>query len=479
MENLKAYMIPMLLLISLFLLSCSGSSVSNPNPNSPSNNVRLSGTLSESGAGSNLTVNGSELTLSNTVVVTLDDSVSVSSGLKNGMSALVSGVRSSLITIANIIEAENEVQGEVSALQNASAPPTFDVMGQVVYVDDLTVYSNFIVNSILGLLDGHVVEVHGQRDTFGNIRATRVELLASTVGGFAGHFEAKGIVSGLSGSQFNIGSLVVDASGSAFEPAGTDISNISNGSLVEVEGTVLAGLNFTAITVQLEDLEDIEFEPGEGDEFEIEGYISSFVDNLDETSSFSLGLTNVTTSASTIFVGGSFESLMDNILVEAEGFIESGTLPAREVKFERARVRVEAVATSSTTLTLETTDNITVLTQSITDTSGATTFPMASPNRYEVRGYLNISGTFVAERVEDAGGSRDILQAAVDSIVGDTLGMLGLSIDISTVSEFKDASDTLLPGGKSQFLSLLSQGMTVKVRDDDLNGTWDKAEFEN
>jgi len=56
--------------------------------------------------------------------------------------------------------------------------------------------------------------------------------------------------------------------------------------------------------------------------------------------------------------------------------------------------------------------------------------------------------------------------------------MLGISVDTSTVpsNEFRDVNDN--PITRAAFLSAVLDKI-VKVRDDDLNGTWDKAELEN
>src|SRR5712691_5522788 len=109
--------------------------------------------------------------------------------LKDGMVVKVRGqINDDRVTgVAQQVEVENEVRGTVQTHDAVAVPHSFTVIGQTVLVDDLTVFANFISPTIAAigeLIDGaSVVEVHGLRDSAGNIHASRVELITSPVAG--------------------------------------------------------------------------------------------------------------------------------------------------------------------------------------------------------------------------------------------------------------------------------------------------------
>jgi hypothetical protein len=169
---------------------------------------------------------------------------------------------------------------------------------------------------------------------------------------------------------------------------------------------------------------------------------------------------------------------MNEIRVEAEGHNSGGVLIAEKIKFKRARVRMVAVASSASTLDFATGDTVTIVINDLTDTSNAT-LPLAGPQRYEMEGFKDNAGNIIAEEIEDTNESRDILKAPVEAKAGDILTMISLSIDISNVpaDEFKDENDNQIT--KAEFLSGATVGTVVKVRDNDPDGLWDRAELED
>jgi DNA-binding transcriptional LysR family regulator len=149
--------------------------------------------------------------------------------LKDGMTVKVRGeINDDRVTGRALeIEVENEVRGTV----NRVGTDTFTVLGQTVFVDGGTVFAN--VAGIADLVAGtSAVEVHGQRDAAGVIRASRVELLV----GPGVVDEVRGVVAGKDASPgagtFSIGGL------STFTyDAETDIVGVvafDNGDLVEI-----------------------------------------------------------------------------------------------------------------------------------------------------------------------------------------------------------------------------------------------------
>src|SRR5690348_12993737 len=83
------------------------------------------------------------------------------------------------------VTVRTEVRGTVQTTSPSATPPFFTVINQKVLVDDLTVFANFTPEPLspiaaVGALHQTVdpVEVHGLRDSDGNIHASRVARLA-------------------------------------------------------------------------------------------------------------------------------------------------------------------------------------------------------------------------------------------------------------------------------------------------------------
>jgi hypothetical protein len=182
---------------------------------------------------------------------------------------------------ATSIVFDEELQGEVSAL----TPPdvdgiarSFTVLGTNVIINSSStsfdISDNVPTNTPFGFSDianNNNVEISGFFDTTGSLIATRVELedqafdTNSTI-------EFKGLISSLSGTTFNIGSLVIDASSAMLE----DLPNgLANGQFVEVKGTLDAG----TITANIVEGEESSVE--DTDEFELEGLITDHVSDSD------------------------------------------------------------------------------------------------------------------------------------------------------------------------------------------------------
>ena len=431
-----------------------------------------------------LILNGITFTVPSSATIRIDDNPGTEAELQDGMIVKVRGKNFDDVSgTADEIEAENEAQGRVENLNVLAVPAVFEILLQKIYVDDLTIFSNFPApNNITSMANSQFVEVHGERDLNNNIRASRVELLGGVGDPIPDDFEVKGFVLSKVGTLLTIGSLTVDVTSATFRPLGVTLKDITVGTPIEAKGSSFDGSTLIASIVEHEDFEDAEFEPHEGDDFEVEGYITDFTTH---PGTFLVDDRTIRTTAATLFVGGSSLDLTSDIKVEAEGHLVGIVLVAEKITFKRPRVRIEAEASALTAnglvLQLAGGDSFAILVTDLTDTSNAT-LPLTVGRRYEMRGYVNSTGNIIADRIDDAssgGGARDIFQAQVDARTGDVLTMLGTTVDTSTVpnNEFRDANDT--PITRAAFLATAVPGKIVKVRDDDLNGTWDKAEVEN
>lgn len=469
MKQKGMYSFFMVLLSVVVIIGCGSSGGDGGvNGGTGGTSIKTSGVMTKG----SVILNGITYTVAANAAIRIDDNPGSEGGLDDGMVIKLKGTKNDdgATGTAEAIEEEHEFKGEVTAVNTSADPQNIKVLDSnvTIYVDDLTVYSN--VANLSGIFSSDYIEVHGFRDTDGNIRATRVELLSGPLA----EDEIKGIVENLDVpvlKAFTIGGLQVNYGLATIEPAG---AALVDGQLVEVHGTMSAGA-FDATLVQIEDLEDEEFEPAEGEEVEIEGLVSDFTVH---PGTFNVDGRPAQTTGNTEFVGGSSEDLMNGIRVEAEGHNSGGVLVAEKIKFKRARVRIEAEATSasstSVTLLLAGGNSFTIMLTELTDSGGSS---LPSLIRYEMRGFEDSSGNIIAEGIDDAGGSRDILQARVENKAGDVLTILGISVDISTVSEFKDDNDNVIT--KDAFLAGASKGTIVKVRDDDLDGDWDRAEIED
>jgi hypothetical protein len=431
--------------------------------------------------------------------ITVDDSPTTSAALQSGMVVKVRGQINddSLTGIAQAVKAEAEVRGTVNTHNASTVPPTFTVIGQTVFVDDLTVFANFgtpapTPSAAVGaLVDGtSVVEVHGLRDAAGNIHASRVELIATPV---AGTNELRGTVANVTGTSFTLqngtANVSVSYAANVVVPAG---ATLANGALVEIHGA-FNGTTFTATRVDIEDLEDAQFQHAAGEEFEVEGQVSGCGTN-NPCTSFSVGNQAVQTNPSTRFENGAATDLADGVRIEAEGHQFTGnTLVAEKITFKRTRLILAGQVTAvtgtippgpGTIMVLGQTVQVTTLTE-VNATGGITTTDFV-----EVRGFIDTTGSIVAERLDDnaGGGNKDSVQARVTAKVGNVLTLLvgasTINADLTNATQFSDTNEQPITLGA--FLAAVTPapapgGTLVKVKGTFSAGTIavGEAELEN
>jgi hypothetical protein len=412
-----------------------------------------------------------------------DDDPATEDELQDGMKVILKGeINDDGVTgVVLVVEARDEVQGRVTNLDTGGNPPSFQILQQMVFTNDLTIFSDFPgsdPDDITDMVEDQFVEVHGLRDADGNIRATRVELLADELSSDPEDMELKGIVSNLSYPTFFIGLQEIDFSSATIEPAE---ATISEGDLVEVEGEDLIGNVLYATKVEREDLEDEEFAPDEGEEIEIEGFVTEFTVHPGD---FKVDGVSVRTLSSTEFEHGSELNLMNGIEVEVEGYVsDEGILLVEEVEFKQARVEVNAMPTVvlSGSITLLDVD---VLINDLTEIESGIE-PLQTDQFYKIEGFQNSNGDIIAESIESGEDNRNILQGLVSSKddVLETVTLLESTwvteIQLSAGMDFEDDDETALPS-LDAFLALVIPGETiVKVEDDGADGSWEEAELED
>ncbi|HEX9204395.1 MAG TPA: DUF5666 domain-containing protein [Candidatus Deferrimicrobiaceae bacterium] len=407
--------------------------------------------------------------------------------LRNGMTVKVKGRINDNPATAEVegefdkIKPEPEARGRMERKNTGTnGIDDFFVNGRHVFTDDNTAFEDrsvsgtFTVIAFDNLSNTQNVEVHGGLDDAGNIRATRVERRNDNP-----NDDIKGTVSALvPGTSFTLtygaASFTVTYPGATVTPAG---ASVVNGSFVEVYGTFTPGTppTFTATRVHIEDLEDVEFEPAEGQEQRVEGYVSGYSNDLHN---FLVGNTPVDAS-SAAFTGGSALDLANGVKVEAEGHHSAGKLIASKIEFKRSRIVLEGLPSGRTATQVTVAGEVAAIT-SITDDRYSGT------GRMRVRGYEDKSGAIVAERLEDAGGGggRDVIQARVTATNGSSsLTLLGTTYTAAAGAVYQDVNNNVITA--SAFFaavvpkSATSPGTLVKIKFNPGTTSYEEAELEN
>jgi len=364
---------------------------------------------------------------------------------------------------ADEVSFDDAVKGPVDSIDLAAKQLV--VLGQTVLISlDTSFDDSFSPASLEGVSVGQIIEVSGQFDANGNIVATRIEPKpAGTV------FEVHGNVTALDATAmtFSLNALVVDYSSATMD---NFVGSIAEGDFVEAKGTSLgAAGELLATKVELEGVL-----PGavDGDRIELEGFITRFVSATD----FDVAGTPVTTTGTTTFEGGVAADLGLNIKVEVEGDLNaSGTIVATKVDIRRSKA-VRAVAdvdsidaANNSLVVLGITVTVDTLTR-LEDKSSADVDPLTL-NDINVGDYLEIrgsefpagSGTIHATILErEDPDTEAILQGFVDTISDPNLTILGVTIETSGATVFRDINDNVISA--ADFFNQVNTNSLVKAK---------------
>ncbi|TKB66142.1 MAG: hypothetical protein E8D52_17405 [Nitrospira sp.] len=398
-------------------------------------------------------------------------------GFKKGMVVTVNGSFNGSQHTASSIQQKDAVEGLVQSV--AGNGLSLVVMGQTVVIDNTTLIDDNIPGrNIQNLVAGtDNVEVNGHIRPNGIIQATFIEkkLVGVTP-------EVRGFVNNhASGSAtFRIGTLTVNYSGA--DISGMPVPNGHNwdGRFVEVKGSNFGSTTTTLIATKVEPENQ-----GLGnaiDEFEVEGFVTQAGTPNGSVINFSIGTTSVRTTASTEFRGGTVDEIVVGAKMSAEGRFDGSTLIAKHVKFHES-VRLEGDATiTGSTLSLTGLSGVTITVNSQTelkDGGNTITSNDLQGNHVRVRGRVIGPNTVLATRVQVRSSDNDVdLQGPVQSIAGNVITILGVSVDTSVINQFESVSGTSM--SRAGFLAAVSVNSLVKVKGA-LSGTtvvWEEAELE-
>jgi len=372
---------------------------------------------------------------------------------------------------AQSVRYDDTLEGPIASINLVNQ--SLVVIGQVVIVDAATSFDDEIFpRDLTGLDPGDLVKVSGLIDGTGAVRATRIDFSEDD-----DDFEVRGVIDNLDSgtSTFTINNLVVDYSGVLSLPS------LANGLFVEVEGDTFISGSTTLVATKVE-IEDDDLPGGDdGDDGDLEGYVTRFVSPTD----FDVAGVPVTTNAQTDFEDGTAGDLALNVKVEVEGsFNANGVLVAREVEFESRDDdddgdddsldgRVEGDVTGTPGATTFTVAGVTVTVNSSTrfeDLTGVAgqSFGLddiSAGDYLQVRGTPGSGATLTAAIVErndaSAEGRLRGPAGAVDD-VNFTLTVLGVPVTTDVGTQYRDDDDAAISA--AAFFGAISSGSEVQVR---------------
>jgi hypothetical protein len=351
------------------------------------------------------------------------------------------------------------------------ADTTLTILGQPVTVDGLTVIeASGQTGSLLfeDLAVNDVVEVSGQIDANGIIRASRLEQKAGVFVPGVTEVEIKGTISNFNATTktFTIetNALLVDYS--LVTPEGA----LFDGVFVEVKGTqaTLGGpLQATKVQVETPGLGAVA-----GTRVEVEGFVTQVI----SATTFVVNNQPVRHAAETAFENGTAADIAINVKLEVEGAVyESGVLVATKVSFRQSGggdVRIAAPAEA-----VDVTNNrVTLLGHSVqvnaltlvkdSSQAGVRDFNVGHivvGDRLDMRGFISGQDTIVASRLERQNPDEEVsLQGSVGTINTSSLIILSIAVQTDAQTEFEDANDNPLTA--ADFFAQVQVGALVKAK---------------
>lgn len=373
-------------------------------------------------------VNGVEYDVSSANII-INGVAATEAALKVGMIVKVRGDRSGATGSALEVEFDSDIEGVVNSVNAANN--TLTVMGQVVVVDNLTVFEG---TTMATLTAGNIVEVSGWTDASGSIHATRIEYKKDSFSAGTDELEVDGTVSNLdtAAMTFTLGALTVYY--------GNLNVTLANGQSVEVKST--QGMNGSnQLVASSIESEDDALSAEEGEEAELQGIVTSFT----SSALFEVNGHVVKTDANTEFENGTAGDIAEGERLEVEGTVNaSGELVADKISLRpRSEIElegnVEAVNSTAKTITvLGQTFSVDAMTQMEDEEGGDRYFNISGINvgdRLEVKVFQRGSA-LVASRIERvSASSSSSLQGIVESVDAgaSTLVILGTTVDVQSV----------------------------------------------
>jgi len=376
---------------------------------------------------------------------------------------------------AQTVSYDDSVEGPIAGIDLAAG--SLVVLGQVVLVDPATSFDDDISpRDLTGLAVGEFVEVSGLIDSNGAVRATRIE----RVNAGDDELEVRGKIASLDtiDKSFVINGLIVDYSQVINPPA------LANGLFVEVTGENYDSGTGTLTADKVEPEDDSVTAADDGDDGEIEGYITRYVSPAE----FDVAGVPVTTNGQTVYEHGSFDLAVPgnnvNLKVEVEGDVNaSGVIVARTVEFKsgdtdgdgdddgidgRVYGNVAGTPGASSFVVAGVTVTVNAATR-FEDQTGAEgqSFGLDDINAgdyVEVRGVPGTGATMTAVILErDDASAEGLLRGAASEIDNPNLSVLGVLVMTDGGTVFRDAEHNPFADAAA-FFAAISDGSEVQVQ---------------
>jgi hypothetical protein len=459
--NTRTPIRPLTLLLALFVAACGGGG-GGGNDNQIGGIDRGGNTIAQgpiSGFGS-VIVNGVRYG-TGSATITIDDRPGTESELRVGQVVRIEARpdASGTTLVATRITYDDDVEGPIQSIDRAAGRMV--VLGQTVRVGPATSFDDRIVpRSLEGLATGEWVEVSGLVGSDGSIQATRVERRAAGPAA-----EARGVASAVDtvARRLRVNGLLVDYSSALV--SGFASGQPANGDLVEARGSLGSGGVLLATRLERR---SAALTGTASDLAEIEGLVTRFVSAAD----FDVAGQRVTTTAGTIYEGGTAAQLALDANVEVEGaFDAAGRLVVRKLQFREngdtgIQGRVDSVSAAAGTLVvLGQTVRVTPLTrfedQSAADLERFGLADLRSGDYVELRVYRDAGG-LVATRVERDDDEPGVeVEGRATSVAPPGLVVGGVSVTTDAATEFRNEDGA--PITAAAFFAA-APGREVKVR---------------
>jgi hypothetical protein len=252
------------------------------------------------------------------------------SDLKLGMVVAVDGkVDSNNLASASDIRFDSALLGPVSAVSTSSK--TFTIIGQIVQVDDSTVFGPSLAQGFTSIAANDVLEVHGFLNAAANtLQATLIERKSDPT-----KYKISGVIKDL---QTNTNTLLIGNESFSFADIG--LGSLTNGNLIKLRLLPLAPTGTASWVVTGYSMENRSSSSQE--RAELEGLITQ----INSPTQFSVSNILVDTSNASFPDGNATVAVGNRI--EAKGKLVNGVLIAQEVKAEsRGNKEIELKGTLS------------------------------------------------------------------------------------------------------------------------------------
>lgn len=376
--------------------------------------------------------------------------------------------------IATHINYGENLSGVVSNLTVTATGKQFTLLQQVVMVSAKD--TNFEDTTFADIANGNVLEASGYYDQSGALKATYIEFKSATSSDST-VVEIKGLISGLSGSLFQVQGVNVDASAANLEnlPAG-----LQNNIFVKVEGVFTNGV-ISALDVKGQS------SISEDNDVEMQGLVTRYVSNSDfDVNDQPVNAENAILSPAGLIIAVGLELevngrvsngvLIANEVEVREGVAEvSATVAAGSIDLQNNRFSVELLPGQLVTIQVTTS---TLLIDDVGDDDNLLLSELNVGDYVKVRGLENTQGVISATRIKrDNEVSGNKLQGIVTLSSASGFTVLGVTYPVDSNTVYNE-NVALSNAG---FIALITLNQTLlSISDEDpADGIADDIEIDN